>query len=190
MDNQIEKLINYSGGCGKYQIIILIIGFFVWFSLAIHSTSLAILEKVPFVKYINDEGNIIEENLNYHICSKNYTIIESFDFSWIIEMNITCSETKVGLLGSFTFAGLTCGAFLFSIISKHLLYKTIIIYSIFIYVIFLFLTTIINNLYFRLFCLIPLGIANGLGLFSTLTLINESVSSDKRSLFGSIINIG
>ena len=175
MDEKIEKLINHSGGYGKYQIIILIIGFFVWFCLPIHSTSLPMLEKVPYVSYINEKGKRIEDNLNYDICKKNYTIIESVKYSWIIELNISCIEAEVGLLGSFTFAGLTCGCFLFSLITKYFTYKPLIIIPIFIYVIFLFLTTIINNYYFRLFCLIPLGITNAVGLFSILTLINESV---------------
>ena len=190
MDEQFEKLISHSGGYGKYQIIILIIAFFTWFSLAIHSTSLPMLEKVPLVSYINEEGERIEDNLNYDICQKEYTIIKNYKYSWIIELNISCIEAEVGLIGSFTFAGLTCGCFLFSLITKYIHYKPIIIISIFCYVFFLFLTTIINNYYFRLFCLIPLGIANGLGLFSSLTLINESVCSKKRSLFGSILNIG
>lgn len=45
MDDQIEKLISHAGGAGRYQVIILIIGFFVWSSLSLHNTSIPMLEK-------------------------------------------------------------------------------------------------------------------------------------------------
>ena len=35
MDEQIEKLVNHSGGEGRYQITILIVGFFIWNSLSL-----------------------------------------------------------------------------------------------------------------------------------------------------------
>ena len=43
MDEQIEKLIDQSGGTGRYQIIILIIGFWIWNSISLIQTSLPIL---------------------------------------------------------------------------------------------------------------------------------------------------
>ena len=186
MEEQIEKLICHAGGAGRYQIIILIIGFFIWQSLSIHNTSIPMLETAPIVNYNNTENK-----LDYDICKNgNYKVVETFGFSWIIDMKIECDRTKVGLIGSFTNFGLTAGSLLFSVISKCLTLRQMIIYFVFIYVFFLFLTTVVNSFEFRLFCLFCLGICNSMANMSTMTLVSESVSSKKRSLFAGIINVG
>ena len=188
MEKQIEKLIEYSGGEGRYQIIILIIFFFIWQSVSIHNTSIAMLETVPLVK-VNGEDKI--KKLNYDICKdNNYNVIEKYDYSWIIEMGIECDQAKVGLIGTSVNLGMTLGSFSFSIISKFLTHKDIIRIFLFFYVFFVFLTTIINNYYFKLVCLFFLGIGNCMNTMSTMNLISESVSFKKRSLFQGIVNVG
>ena len=185
MEEQIEKLMGNAGGSGRYQILILIIGFFVWSSLSLHNTSIPMLETVPLVKY-----NGTEVKLDYDICKEKYEVKEKYPFSWISEMNIECSRAKVSMIGSFTYSGLTAGSLVFSVMTKYLSYRHLIIIFVFAYVLFLFLTTIVNNLAFRLFCLFCLGICNGLANMSTMTLVSESVSAKKRSLFAGIINAG
>ena len=185
MDEQIEKLVNHSGGAGRYQIIILIIGFFVWNSLSLIQTSLPIIERMPKVFYINETTD-----LTYEICGHNYTVVKKYDYSWITDMGIECDKAKVGYIGTFFYSGMTVGNFCFSIINKYLMHKQIIIIFTFTYVVFLFLTTVINNLYFRLVCLLLVGISQGLANPSTLTIVSESVSSKWRSLFASLINVG
>ena len=185
MDEQIEKLVNHSGGAGRYQIIILIIGFFVWNSLSLIQTSLPIIERMPKVFYINETTD-----LTYEICGHNYTIVKKYDYSWITDMGIECDKAKVGYIGTFFYSGMTVGNFCFSIINKYLMHKQIIIIFTFTYVVFLFLTTVINNFYFRLVCLLLVGISQGLANPSTLTIVSESVSSKWRSLFASLINVG
>ena len=185
MDEQIEKLVNHSGGAGRYQIIILIIGFFVWNSLCLIQTSLPIIERMPKVFYINETTD-----LTYEICGQNYTVVKKYDYSWITDMGIECDKAKVGYIGTFFYSGMTVGNFCFSIINKYLMHKQIIIIFTFTYVVFLFLTTVINNFYFRLVCLLLVGISEGLANLSTLTIVSESVSSKWRSLFASLINVG
>jgi MFS family permease len=187
MDEQIEKLINHAGGAGRYQIIILIIGFFVWFSLSLHVTSIPMLETVPEVIR---PGNVTSEKLTYSMCDQKYDIVKKVGFSWVIEMELYCSEANVGLIGSFNYAGMAIGSFLFSIMNKFITHKNLIIIFTFIYAVVLFLTTVVNSFYFRLFCLLALGISNCLANMSTMTLVSESVSSKKRSLFAGIINVG
>ena len=172
MDEQIEKLVNHSGGAGRYQIIILIIGFFVWNSLSLIQTSLPIIERMPKVFYINETTD-----LTYEICGHNYTVVKKYDYSWITDMGIECDKAKVGYIGTFFYSGMTVGNFCFSIINKYLMHKQIIIIFTFTYVVFLFLTTVINNFYFRLVCLLLVGISQGLANPSTLTIVSESVSS-------------
>ena len=188
MEEQIEKLISHAGGAGRYQIIILMIGFFIWSSMSLHNTSIPMLETVPQIK----ERNSTEvKKLDYDICKRgNYDVKETFGFSWIIEMGIECDQIKVGLIGSFVNFGLTVGSLLFSVIMKYLTYRSAIIIFVFIYVFFIFLTTVIDSFAFRLFCLFCLGICNSMANMSTMTLVSESVSSKKRSLFAGIINAG
>ena len=186
MEDQIEKLICHAGGSGRYQIIILIIAFFIWQSMSLHNTSIPMLETVPLVK--NKNGK--EVKLDYDICKEKYDVVEEYGFSWIIDMGISCDQTKVGLIGSFVNFGLTAGSLLFSVANKYLTHRQLIIYFVFIYVFFLFLTTVVNSFGFRLFCLFCLGICNSLANMSTMTLVSESVSSKKRSLFAGIINVG
>lgn len=188
MEEQIEKLISHAGGAGRYQIIILIIGFFIWSSLSLHNTSIPMLETVPEVK-INGDDTVVK--LNYTICEKgDYKIVKKVGFSWIIDMDIYCNQGKVGMIGSFVYSGMTAGSLLFSVMNKFLTYRSLIIIFTFVYVFFLFLTTVIDNFGFRLFCLLCLGMCNGMSLMSTMTLVSESVSSSKRSLFAGIINVG
>ena len=74
MENQIEKLIAYSGGEGRYQILLLVIFFFIWQSVSIHNTSIAMLETVPRVR-VNGEKKTTK--LDYDICKENnYTVVE------------------------------------------------------------------------------------------------------------------
>ena len=186
MEEQIEKLINHAGGVGRYQIIVLIIGFFIWSSLSLHNTSIPMLEMMPQVNY---NGEV--KKLDYEICDKKgYKINETYGFSWIYEKEIHCDQAKVGIIGSFVNFGLTAGSFLFSVISKYLTHRDIIRIFVFAYAGVLFLMTVIGNYYFGLFCLFCLGICNGMGTMSTMTLVSESVSSSKRSLFQGIINVG
>ena len=194
MDEHIEKLIGHAGGAGRYQIIILIIGFFVWSSMSLHNTSVAILETVPDVKHMKD-GKLKEEKFDYDFCEERdrgepYEYSEEIGFSWVMDMEIECDKAKVGLIGSFVNFGLTTGSLLFSIMTKYLTYRDLIIYFTFEYVFFVFLTTVVDSFEFRLFCLFCLGIGNGMANMSTMTLVTESVISTRRSFFGSVINAG
>ena len=194
MDEHIEKSIGHAGGAGRYQIIILIIGFFVWSSLSLHNTSVAILETVPDVKHLKN-GKLKEEKFDYDFCTERdrgepYEYSEEIGFSWVMDMEIECNKAKVGLIGSFVNFGLTTGSLLFSIMTKYLTYRDLIIYFTFEYVFFVFLTTVVDSFEFRLFCLFCLGIGNGMANMSTMTLVTESVISTRRSFFGSVINAG
>ena len=190
MEEQIEKLIGHTGGAGRYQIIILIIGFFLWSSLSFHNTSIAMLETVPKVQV---DGKNKTEKLSYDICEDkkhNYSVVETFDFSWIIENKIECDKTKVGLIGTFVNLGLTAGSLLFSIMTKYLSHRDLVRIFVFFYILFLFLMTLVKNYYFGLFCLFCLGIGNGMANMSIMIIVSESVTSKRRSLFQGIINVG
>ena len=193
MEEQIEKLTALAGGYHRYQIIILIVTFFTWSSNSIHITSLPMLEKVPDITYPlkDNTSQIITEPLSYSLCNaSNYTVTKNYSFSWIIELGISCSEYQVGLIGSFTYAGMCCGSFLFSVMNKFLTHKSIVILCLSLYIVTLFSMTLVPGLYYKLAALLFLGMNNGLANFSSMSIVSESVSSSKRSVFTSIINIG
>ena len=190
MDNQIEKLINNAGGSKRYQIILLIIAFFVWQSLSLHNTSLVMLERVPTINYLDNKSNYTGK-LTYDYCkSSNYTIVENYGFSLVIELGISCNEKDVGLIGSFNFAGFFVGTFLFSVLNKYITHRTIVIIGISVYVLIMFSLTFIVKIYYVLFSLLILGICNVLGLYSVMNILGDSISSNKRSIFTSILNMG
>ena len=188
MDDQIEKLIVHAGGASRYQIIILIIGFFIWQSCSLHNTSVPMLETMPKVNVTSKNISLVK--LNYTLCDEDYVVDEDIGFSWIIDMKIKCNKAKVGLIGAFVSFGNTVGTLVFSIMTKYLSYRSLIIIFTYLYVFFIFLTTLWDSFEFRLFCLFCLGIGNGMANMSTMTLVSESVSSTKRSLFAGIINVG
>lgn len=191
MDFLIEKIVLNAGGMGRYQISILLIAFLVWACVSIHNTSLAMLEKVPLVTYTNQNGKEITAPLTYDLCSsKNYTIVESYDYSWVIDLGIECNEKKVGLIGAFTYSGLCAGCFLFSIMSKFMTPKTIIIFSLCVYVAGICSITFIQSFYYRLGVILFLGMGNGMSTFTSMSIVNESVEAKYRPLCNGIINIG
>ena len=148
MDDQIEKLIVHAGGSGRYQIIILLIGFFVWQCCSLHNTSIPMLETMPKVRM---DGKKETEKLDYDLCKGKYDIVDDIGFSWIIDMGIKCDQAKVGLIGSIVSFGLTVGTLVFSIMTKYLSYRALIIIFTYLYVFFIFLTTIVDSFEFRLF---------------------------------------
>ena len=106
-------------------------------------------------KYRRKKGT---EKLDYDLFKENYTVEEDLGFFWIIDMNIKCDKNKVGLIGSIVSFGLTVGILVFSIMTKYLSYRALIIIFTYLYVLFIFLTTIVDSFEFRLFSLFCCGI--------------------------------
>ena len=99
----------------------------------------------------------------------------------------------ISLIGIFIFIGNTTGSIIFSIINKFISHKMILIISSIGYCIAIFLNTLIKSysyFYCILACLIFIGTFGNCLCYSSLVLAEEIVSSDKRSLFASIINAG
>ena len=127
-DEKIENLLSYSGNEHRYQYFALYIFLFLWMNCNFMAVVLPYLERAPLVKY-TDENNIIHTNktLSSEICGKNYEILERFGYSWISEFNIECDKFYIGLIGVFTFIGNTMGSIVFSIITKYLTHKKILL---------------------------------------------------------------
>ena len=155
------------------------------------------IEREPLINYTSEDGIYhSEETLTNEICEQykdNYQIVERFNYSWVSEYDIECSKMDISLIGSFVFVGNTAGAIVFSIINKIIAHKLILIISSFGFCIAVFLNTFITSysyFYCSLACLVFIGTFGNCLCYSSLVLVEEIVSSDKRSLFSSIVNVG
>ena len=193
-DEKIEKLLSYAGNENRYQYFALAIFLFLWMNCNFMAVVLPYLEREPLVKY-KDENNIIHSNegLTNDICGKEYEILERFGYSWVSEFNIECDKFNIGLIGVFTFIGNTMGSIVFSIITKYLSHKKILIISSFGFSLSIFICTIIHSInyfYYIFGCLIFVGLFGNCLCYSSLVVCEEMISSRKRSFFSSIINMG
>ena len=193
-DEKIEKLLSLAGNEHRYQYFALTIFLFLWMNCNFMAVVLPYLEREPLVKY-TDENNIVHVNqtLSNEICEKKYEILKRFDYSWVSEYNIECDKFNIGLIGVFTFIGNTMGSIVFSIITKYFTHKTILLTSSVGFSLSIFICTLIHSVdyfYCIFICLIFVGLFGNCLCYSSLVVCEEIVSSNKRSFFSSIINMG
>ena len=193
-DEKIEKLLSFAGNENRYQYFVLLIFLFLWMNCNFMAVVLPYLEREPIINY-KDENNIMHynESLSNDLCGKEYQILERFGYSWVSEFDIECDKFKIGLIGVFTFIGNTMGSVVFSIITKYLSHKKILIISSFGFSFSILFCTLINSInyfHFLLVCLIFVGLFGNCLCYSSLVVCEEMISSRKRSFFSSIINMG
>ena len=201
MDEQIEKIISLAGNKNHYQYFTLIVIVFLWINCNFIAIVLPFIEREPIINYQDKEGYHSKETLTNEICDKiedyygdyNYTVVESFNYSWVIEYHIECNKFDVGLIGSFAFIGNTAGGLVFSVINKIFSHKKILIISSFGFCLAVFLCTIVRDYKYFLYLLFSetfIGLFGNCLCYSSLVIVQEIVSNDKRSTFSSIINLG
>ena len=197
MDEKIEKVIALAGNQNRYQYFTLFVIVFLWINCNFISIIIPFIEREPLINYKDNDGEYhTNVTLTHEICEEyegKYEIVERFNYSWVSEFGIECNKFEVSLVGSFVFIGNTAGGIIFSIINKLISHKKILIISSFVFCIAAFLNTLINSFdyfYGALTCLIFLGAFGNCLCYSSLVIAEEIVSSDKRSLFSSIINVG
>ena len=198
MDEKIDKVLALAGNEHRYQYFTLIVIIFLWVNCNFISCVLPFLEREPIINYVDSEGKFHENvTLTSDICNdlqgRNYTVVESFGYSWATEFHIECESAEIGNIGSFAFIGNAAGGFVFSFISKLISHKKILIISSFGFCAAIFLCTIIHSFdyfYGLLVCEIFMGLFGNCLCYSSLVVAQEIVASKKRSLFNSIINVG
>ena len=193
-DEKIEKLLSFAGNENRYQYFVLIIFLFLWMNCNFMAVVLPYLERQPLIQY-KDTNNTIHTNepLTTEMCGQEYQVLERFGYSWISEFNIECDKFMIGLIGVFTFIGNTMGSVVFSIITKYLTHKKILIISSFGFSLSIFNCTLIHSIdyfYYLFICLIFVGLFGNCLCYSSLVVCEEIISSKKRSFFSSIINMG
>jgi len=192
MDNEIEKIIELAGNKNKYQVLVLAITFMIWMCVDLIPISLAFLEKMPLVEYIDPNGEKVQTYLTYEICKKytdSFSVVEPCGHSWVSEFNIECDDVKTGFIGTSSYIGVFIGAmtakFFIDTIGRK---KTIYISCILISLSFLLFLVPIKSIYYIYGCLILTQyfclIASSTSYISCV----EVVSIKYRSLAGAFIN--
>ena len=198
MDEKIDKVIALAGNENRYQYFTLCVIIFLWINCNFISCVLPFIEREPIINYTDSKGVFYENvTLTNDICielgGSNYTVVQEFGYSWATEFGIECNSAAIGNIGAFAFIGNAAGGFVFSFISKLLSHKKILIISSFGFCIAVFLCTIVTSydyFYALLVCEIFIGLFGNCLCYSSLVVAQEIVSSKKRSLFSSIINVG
>ena len=198
MDEKIDKVIALAGNEHRYQYFTLCIIIFLWINCNFISCILPFIEREPIINYTDSKGVFYENvTLTNDICKdlngRNYTVVKSFGYSWASEFKIECNSADIGNIGAFAFIGNAAGGFVFSFITKLLSHKKILIISSFGFCLAVFLCTIVTSytyFYALLVCEIFIGLFGNCLCYSSLVVAQEVVSSKKRSLFSSIINVG
>ena len=187
-----DKLIALTNNEGRYQIFAEIFVLLLWFNCNFMTNSLAFLEDTPLVlHYDNKTNQNITENLNYDLCKENnYTIIETYNYSWVIEHKIECDATKIGLIGTFMFIGETIGAVVSSPLADHFGAKYFLSFSAFIFALEDILCIFFDTYYFKLAYALINGITDNFLCYPSIVLTEEIVSSRLRSIYGALTNIG
>ena len=197
MDEKIEKVLALAGNNNRYQYFTLVIMVFLWINCNIIAVILPYIERAPLVNYTKNGKNYTREILTSELCTDlgdtPYEIVEEFDYSWPSEFHMECDKVKIGLIGSFAFIGNTAGGIVFSLITKFLSHKNILIISSFGYCIAIFLCTLVKSkTYFQsiLICEVFIGLFGNCLCYSSIVVAQEIVAGEKRSMFSSIINVG
>jgi MFS family permease len=193
MDAKLEKIYSLAGDEHRYQYIILIITFIVWTNVNVLPISLAYLEKLPDVNFTNPKTKEFANNvqLNYTICEygkDSYNVTQTYNYSWVIEYNITCDPIQTGLIGTSIFAGEILGSVIFKVFSDKLGRKATAIYSAsFLFIILISFTFAANITQIFIFTIIG-GFVSTNTAFGSYFLVTEVVSSRRRAIFTALIN--
>ena len=133
MEEEIAQLVALAGNKNRYQYFIAFLCFLFWVNLTVLAFSLGFLENKPLISYYDAEKNeTTVESMEYDHCDwdkSNYTIVETYKFSWVINLGLECEKLKVSLIGTFTSIGALLGAILYSSFTKRFGAKKVILVS-------------------------------------------------------------
>jgi MFS family permease len=192
MEEKIEKIIELAGTNNRYQYILLLITLFIWINVDIIPISLPFLEKMPDISYTDSSGRTINSQLNYSLCesNKNYNITSSYAYSWVIEFNVYCDRLTTGLIGSICFLGSFISSFLFQYQATHLGRKRTVLLNLVLFAIILGIFYFSSSISMIMLLVFLVQLTPASVCLASYIHCCESVSKEKRSLFGAIVNSG
>lgn len=188
------KLISIAGNQNCYQNLIAILCFLFWLNVNILDFSLGFLENPSMVSFFDAKKNqTIVESIDYEICEwdkSEYTVVETYDFSWVIDLNIECDQLKVSIIGTLVSVGLLLGATTYSLITKCLGQKKALLTANAIFMVVLSITTfVVKYEYFCFTCVICPYMCNIIS-YSSMVLFSELISHQRKSIMNTLINSG
>ena len=128
MDEKIDRIIPLTGNEHRYQYFTLGIIIFLWINYNFISCIFPFIERKPFINCADSKGIFREKvTLTNDVCvelgGKNYTVVQSFGYSWASEFKIECNSAAISNIGAFAFIGDAAGSLIFSFITKLLSHK-------------------------------------------------------------------
>lgn len=192
MDHHISELLTLSGNKHRYQYFITILFFVYWLSLTSLIFSLAFLENQPVVSVYDPSSNkTVVESLSYETCdnpSVSYEVVETYKYSWVIDLGIQCEKLKVSLIGTMLSAGSLLGAIFYSFFTKRFGEKNVILVCNAIYFVLMFLTIFVNYYGFFLFTICASSMVMNMAEYSTFIILGSILPKDNKSIFCTFVN--
>lgn len=192
MEEQIAQILSLAGNQHKYQYFIALICFLFWLNLTSISFSLGFLENKPLISYYDKEANeTAVESMDYDSCKwdpSEYTIVETYEYSWVIELDIVCKKLKISLIGTFTSLGALLGAVVYSFFTKRFGEKKVILVCNVIFMLVMLIAIFVNYYgYFVATVCLCMTMCNIIS-YSVFIIISELIVKSKKSIFSSCIN--
>jgi MFS family permease len=193
MEDKIEKLFEKAGNSHKFQYIMLIMTFFIYFNMDVIAISLPYIETNPLVNYTNTTSgeHFVRVPLNYTICESGFKfeIAEKYNFSWTTEFDKECDKIVVSLIGSLAFTGTLIGSLILPLFANNIGRKNTVLVVALLFAGLLVTITFLPNFIFCLVTLLIIQVFAMLTCLSSFMNANEITNVTRRSLFGSIISL-
>ena len=194
VEENLSILIKLTGNQNRYQYFIGTICFLFWFNTTMLSFILGFLENKQLVSYYDAEKNeTTVESMDYDICDwdkSTYTIVETYKYSWVIDLGIECKKIKVSLIGTLCSVGCLLGALTYSIFTKRFGQRKVILTANVVYMLTLLITIFVKGYVMYCFtCVICMTMCNIIS-YSVTVLLSEIVVKSKKSQFIACINSG
>lgn len=193
MEGHMGKIVSLAGDAHCYQYIIVVICFLIWAIYPLFSCCLGFLENNPLISYYDIQKNeTVVTSLDYDSClwENNYTIVETYDYSWAIDINITCDKFKISLIGALSSLGCLFGSATSSVTSRAIGQRRIMIVTTCLFIILLLISLFVLNFGYFCFVVVLCQMTANTMLFSVMILFSEIISQNKKPIFSAWITSG
>jgi len=187
----IEKALEVSGNNNKYQKLLLITSCLVWFCVDFLSINVATLLFFPEMKCLSKKSGVYVECTEKDCCDENlysHFIPEVKYNNILTDRKLYCEKLQITMVaGVFTF-GVVVGSYLASYFADNYGRKLVALVSLISFSVFTVLFGLIDNTVIMIMGLFVIGLGSAGGTLSSFVLTMEVVDTNKRNLYGVIIN--
>ena len=192
MEEQISKFVSLAGNQHRYQYFMAFICFLFWADLTMLNFSLGFLENKPLISfYDKDKNETTVESMEYDHCdwdANTFTVVETYNFSWVIDLGLECEKLKVSMIGTLASGGSLLGAITYSFYTKKFGERKVILgANVFFMVVILI--SIFVNYYGYFLATVLLGMMSmNIIEYSVFVIISSIIVKNKKSIFSTSIN--